>query len=350
MGASHSNLLGSQGTQLVESATGVPRKEWHARLPNFTLSLNVTIPASPGLAPPSPGNSPSHSTFSIAVDFVRRGKPANTDFRFLDLPPEIRVMIYEEVLVVGNVFFRNRYGQMPPDDHRYRDCNRIPKPELQLLRVSRQIHDEAEPVYLSKNNFLLPVGWERMKPFDIHSSTSSTAPLFSRAGLVHVRYISFIVDQNIRLGHGNVNNSADWRSCEGWMGTKYEDMSLAEIFDWMDDSAREAYHDALMAMADALGRLIPGPRYVEVDYTEAFDYLGRRTILHEDLATILLFRYLNCDNLEQINVLGLRSSLEKVHFNALGIGQQYYDQNDEDGKKMQKIRTLVRFGELEAGE
>ena len=76
-------------------------------------------------------------------------------FRFLDLPPELRINIYEHLVVVGKVFYT-------PDDYavankvRLKDWKSYQTPSLGILRVCKQIHDEAEEVYLGKNLFVLP--------------------------------------------------------------------------------------------------------------------------------------------------------------------------------------------------
>lgn len=97
-------------------------------------------------------------------------------FCFLDLPAEMRNMAYAEVLVICQVYF---------DERRKRKSYQ--KPEVGLLRVCKQIHAEAEPLYLSNNLFHLPVNFADLQPFRSYLTWDH---LFSTAGLTLIRNIT----------------------------------------------------------------------------------------------------------------------------------------------------------------
>ncbi|KAH7086548.1 hypothetical protein FB567DRAFT_603595 [Paraphoma chrysanthemicola] len=114
-------------------------------------------------------------------------------FRFLDLPAELRNAIYAEFVVVGDVVYS-------PTTTTSRDHK---KPDLTLLRVCKQICDEAESLYLSKNMLRFPNNWLKCLPFaettDSSGASLETLPrhMFSQAAFKFVRNISlaFTSDQ-----------------------------------------------------------------------------------------------------------------------------------------------------------
>jgi hypothetical protein len=84
--------------------------------------------------------------------------PFPMPFRFLDLPTELRLQVYEHVVVVGRVF----YDPDPLEAHDsispFAYFQEYEVPSLAILRVRKQIHAEAEDIYLKVNLF----GTERL--------------------------------------------------------------------------------------------------------------------------------------------------------------------------------------------
>lgn len=85
-------------------------------------------------------------------------------FRFLDLPKDIRLLIYEDLVAPGTITLQYS-RESARRDARYTNINEASYAETQIVLVSKQLKDEALPLYLSKNLFLWPVagyGWARL--------------------------------------------------------------------------------------------------------------------------------------------------------------------------------------------
>ena len=80
-------------------------------------------------------------------------KSKKRTFRFLDLPLEIRMMVYEYALVVGHVFSK----EVAVSDKRHMGSLSYERPATQLFLVCRQIKRECEPIFFSRNHFVIPV-------------------------------------------------------------------------------------------------------------------------------------------------------------------------------------------------
>lgn len=71
---------------------------------------------------------------------------------FYDLPPEIRQMIYEECLIVGEIYPYSLSDAYPGDAQTAQEKSGCDLPNLALLQVSKAIRLEAEPATYKRNH------------------------------------------------------------------------------------------------------------------------------------------------------------------------------------------------------
>ncbi|KAF2240591.1 hypothetical protein BU26DRAFT_202967 [Trematosphaeria pertusa] len=112
--------------------------------------------AEPSVAPRS--CTPPNTETTLAVRSTPKPEPAadasassalNTIFRFMDLPAELRLHIYETLLVDTHSYIVPIANLPPARPHVSKSLQPV------ILRLSRQIHKEALPVLYSSNTFLI---------------------------------------------------------------------------------------------------------------------------------------------------------------------------------------------------
>jgi hypothetical protein len=125
------------------------------------------------------------------VDPTLTSRSTHQSFRFLDLPLEVRVCIYGYLVVVGKVFYTpDKYAMQ--SELRFEGMNTYREPSLQILRVCKQIREEAEAIYASKNTFILPDHWLCYPPYvDVHHLTGTHfLSFFSARTLSRIKRVS----------------------------------------------------------------------------------------------------------------------------------------------------------------
>lgn len=236
-------------------------------------------------------------------------------FRFLDLPADIRVMTYEEVVVVGKVFYTPNYHELS-NGKRCEDYERFRKPDLSLLRVCKQIHREAEAVYLSRNMFVLPVRWGYYHPFDGIEPAVKERYLFSIAGLSLIKNVSLAVDQE-QLTYYSMN-SRDWEY-ERKHNTAFDHLSHRERLNLIHDGARDwSRQEWYQLLVETLGLFESPLQYLEVDFTNAFCTYGCCRPLARAIHSWIV------DTApKSLEVIGYRED-EKSGFSLANVREHYY--------------------------
>lgn len=219
--------------------------------PGPSHSTGTTSPSSPSAAASLPATT---STTSSA--------PAQP-FLFMDLPVELRIQIHEHVVVVGRVFSCLNGSHDHDVSH-----DAYHRPSLYILRMSTDVHNEAEEVYLTKELFILPdrsherMSFIRGEDVKMRVYDQISGPLFPRRGLQVIKHIY-------------VDVSADYlppRSSSYWKGGNpglFDEMTQKQRYQEVHHLARSRVWEESSNSFDTLCSETKALTTVELDFAKA---------------------------------------------------------------------------------
>ncbi|KAK5121122.1 hypothetical protein LTR85_005606 [Meristemomyces frigidus] len=144
-------------------------------------------------------------------------------FRFLDVPKDVRSMIYEYLVVPGTITLRYK-AELAKHDNRYAElATSLPSyGQTQIFAVCGQIKDEALPLYISKNLFIWPAGGQNIQPLfaaDVESGVyGDQSQLYMRRLSVSLDYRDVDFRQYLERGF-KAGRSDDWSDFYDPIGT-----------------------------------------------------------------------------------------------------------------------------------
>jgi hypothetical protein len=255
-----------------------------------------TTPSDPGTCPPPEVVAPVTTT-----------KP-DQPLRFLDLPIEIRLCIYEYFVVVGKVFYTPTELEKE-EGSRFLDMDDYAVPSLTILRVNKQIHDEAERVYLSMNLFVLPLGFHLKQPFMPEDRVNAhDRPLFSARARQLVQNVSVAYTSLQPPGERPFACvSSDWHG-ETIFEEEFEDMEdrLDRVHD-LAKSKMELYWNKIRSTM--FRTLRTSCRYLEMDFTNAYCPFGCCRMV--EAACLYFTSHMWESRMDTPTLLGLRNKMEE---------------------------------------
>lgn len=236
----------------------------------------------------------------------------------MDLPVELRLRVYEELVVVGKVFYTPEEASLD-SIARFEGYSAYLKPSLAILRVSRTVHNEAEYVYMSQNLFVLPFEFEHQYPFGNHGTLDHRL-IFSERAIHHVKHVGV----EIRSAYSLTMDRSYWN---------WKEKQDPGCFDPMTGTERLelAHHHALVSYWEAFHWLSSNIldmdvlQTIELDFTGAYCPLGccRLVEINKDLAKLF-------SRMKSVRILGLRHEDEKETLLTTWSTETIFDENYDE--------------------
>lgn len=198
------------------------------------------------------------------IDLDEERKP----FRFFDLPSELRLRVYELLLVFTKTM------DLDTTNHR------VVAPALRMFYANKRMHDEASRVFYAHNTFRL---------FPIHGGyINAKYPLFAR---LPRKYRALITRLELRLGPGFTRPPKGWvvdsRLGLSAVTKAYKlrifveiDPASSEIFEGFRTGAKTFYTEYCVGLLRSLLAQIPSVSEVEMD---AYPSVSKNSPLLEGL-------------------------------------------------------------------
>ncbi|KAK5678619.1 hypothetical protein LTS10_009063 [Elasticomyces elasticus] len=170
--------------------------------------------------------------------------PSCTKSHFLELPKELRLIIYEYLVVPGTITIRFN-EERREYDQRYDTITEPSYGETQLFLVSKQIKDESLPLYYAANNFFCHGLSVHDMVTQAYSGNSFSRHIYGANIREHVRSLSIAVDMR--------DTSFEFAA----LGTVYDDESGEKRKHSVPELATECAHVSIISNSSANHVSIP---------------------------------------------------------------------------------------------
>ncbi|KAK4543885.1 hypothetical protein LTR36_004659 [Oleoguttula mirabilis] len=254
-------------------------------------------------------------------------------FRFVDLPPELRNVIYELCLAKGKVFLRPR----PTYDQRYEGYEHFDRPDWQLLSVSRQVRTEAVAVLTSHNHFVISYehdGWEPfLGPNGHHAKIPMACKQVALATHVRKHLNSVSITFELRNMVGDAVRLA--RYGRSLSDSEDGEASVLHTHERIGDLCGQWWQLAKRAAC-------PNLRFLQVNIANCLCPIGCHRLIHEAANAIRETSFGR--RLEVIEILGTVSSSERTAFiRALFRYEEELYENGYFLRIFENCRPIVGF-------